>query len=309
METNEKKAGTVKYLFIGAIVVLLLVNAFTFFSYLSEKTVNDDMNTELVSLEQEFNSLSTAFEQASNQLDAIKSEHEAVSKQLAAKEEEVHVQKKQIEDLLAKGKLTKAELAKAKKMLAQYEASINEMNLKMDALVAANEKLATENNKLFADLSSEKQVTTQLTEQNKYLAGKVEVGSLLPIANLDIDAVKTGLFGKEVTAKRAKAADGLRISFETGENKVLDPGKVSVYVRIINPKGETIAISEKGSGIIQPVNQTEPVQFTQRADIEYNQTNKSVQLYWNDNVNQPGIYKVELYQNGYVIGSGQVKLS
>jgi len=309
METNEKRAGNGKNLFIGAIVVLLLVNAFTFFSYLSEKTVKDDLNTEMVSLEHEFNSLSTAFEQATAELESLNTEHGKVNQLLTEKQEQVDVQKKQIESLLAKGKLNKTELANAKKMLAQYESSIKEMNLKIDELMAANQKLSSDNQQLFADLSSEKQTTTQLSEQNKYLSKKVEVGSLLPIANLDVDAVKTGLFGKEVTAKRAKTVEGLRISFETGENKVLDPGTVSVFVRIINPKGETIAIEEKGSGIMQPANTTEPVQFTRRADIDYSQSNKKVEFYWNEHVNEPGVYKVELYQNGYIIGSSQVKLS
>jgi hypothetical protein len=152
---------------------------------------------------------------------------------------------------------------------------------------------------LFADLGNEKQVTAQLSERNQFLAKKVEVGSLLPISNLDVDAVKTGVFGKEVTAKRAKATEGLRISFET----------VSVYVRIINPKGETIAVAEQGSGIIQVVDNAEPVQFTRKADIDYSQTNKRVMLYWNEHINEPGVYKVELYQNGYVIGQSQIKLS
>jgi chromosome segregation ATPase len=140
METNEKRAGTTsKNLFIGAIVVLLLINAFTFFTYLSEKTVKNDLNTELASLEHEFNTLSVAFEHANAELEAINFEHEKVNKLLAEKQEEVHVQKKQIESLLAKGNLTKSELAKAKKMLAEYESSINAMSIKIDALMVENQ--------------------------------------------------------------------------------------------------------------------------------------------------------------------------
>jgi regulatory protein YycI of two-component signal transduction system YycFG len=308
METNEKRAGT-KNLFIGAIVVLLLVNAFTFFSYLSEKTVKNDLGVELSSLEHEFNSLTVAFDQASAELEGIKTDHEKLSNMLAEKQEEVHVQKKQIESLLAKGNLTKGELAKAKKMLAEYEASINDLNLKVDALVAQNQSLTMQNQTLFADLGNEKQLTSQLSEQNKYLAKKVDVGSLLPIANLDVDAVKTGIFGREVNAKRAKVAEGLRISFETGDNKVLDPGTVSVYVRIINPKGETISVAENGSGLIQLADKNEPIPFTRRADINWTQENKRVLLYWNQHISEPGLYKVELYQNGYVIGQSEVKLS
>jgi len=126
---------------------------------------------------------------------------------------------------------------------------------------------------------------------------------------LDVEAVKRKNNGKEVSVKRAKVAQSLKISFETGENKVLDPGPVSLYVRIINPKGETIAVSDQGSGAIASALTPEPVQFTKRADFDYDQNNKKVIVYWSQNISDPGLYRVEVYQNGYVVGQGQVKLS
>jgi hypothetical protein len=42
--------------------------------------------------------------------------------------------------------------------------------------------------------------------------------------------------------------DYLKISFATGENKVLEPGNLALYLRIINPKGETITAADQGSG-------------------------------------------------------------
>jgi hypothetical protein len=308
METNEKRTGT-RNLFIVAIVALLLVNVYTFFSYLSEKTLRESATTEISSLEFEFDHLSAAFDVANEELEQLKVDNAKTIQFLDAKESELLAQKKQIEGLLKNNKLSKSELAKAKTLLAQYEASIKDMSAQLQQLAIDNERLGFENQNLYASLETEKTLNTQLSEKNKNLADKVEVASLLPINNLDVDAVKMSVFGKEVTARKVKNAEGLRISFETGENKVLDEGTVSLYVRVINPKGETISMVENGPAFIQKAENAEPVMFTRQADIDWTKTNKKVLIYCNQYINEPGVYKVEIYQNGHVIGEREVKLS
>ncbi len=308
MEANEKRTGT-KNLFIGAIIALLLVNTYTFFSYLSEKTSKENIGSEMVLLEHEFNHLSWAFENTNSELELMKADHLKTNELLEQKQAEVMAQKKQIESLLAKNKLSQGELSKAKSLLTGYEKSINDLNAQLQLLALENGKLLHENQNLFTALNSEKQVNTQLSEQNKHLADKVAIGSLLSLDKLDVEAVKTSVFGREVTAKKAKAAEGLRISFETGENKILDPGTLSLYVRIINPKGETISVADAGSSLINTANGAEPVMITRQADIDWTKTNKRVLIYWTQHINDPGIYKVEIYQNGHVIGEREVKLS
>ena len=219
------------------------------------------------------------------------------------------IQKKQIQNLFAKNKMTKAEFAKAQTLIAQYQASVTDMTAKVDQLNRENQELMASNQRLSTDLTTERTTTSKLTEQNTGLSKKVAIGSLLPIARVDVAAVKTRSNGKEVEVRRAKAAQNLRIKFETGENKVLDPGQVDLYVRIINPKGETITIADQGSGTIQSADSPEPVAYTKKAEIDYNQTNKTIVVYWGMNIQQPGKYKVEVYQSGHVIGQGEVDLS
>jgi hypothetical protein len=78
---------------------------------------------------------------------------------------------------------------------------------------------------------------------------------------------------------------------------------------LLTPKCETIAVTDQGSGTLLSAQVPEPVQYTKKADFDYDQNNKKVVVYWSRNITDPGIYKVEVYQNGYVIGQGQVKLS
>src|SRR5207253_1267599 len=114
--------------------------------------------------------------------------------------------------------LSQAELTKAKDLIAEYKTSITDLTAKVDELTKQNQELMATNGQLNTDLSQEKSNSTKLSEQNKGLSKKVEVGSLLPIAKMDIEAIKKRHNGKEVSVKRAKVAESLKISFETGAN-------------------------------------------------------------------------------------------
>jgi hypothetical protein len=204
--------------------------------------------------------------------------------------------------------MTDNELKKARKMISDFETSIADMKKQVEELTAQNQQLTTQNTQLTTELTTEKQTTTQLTEVNKGLSKKVELGSLLQLRNVEVVGIKKKGSGKEAEVSRAKAVESLRISFETGENKVLEPGNLKLYVRIVNPKGETIAVADQGSGSIKMPESDQEIQFTKQADFEYSQANKKVVIYWSQNVNTPGTYKVEVYQSGYVVGLGQVTL-
>jgi len=309
METNQTGAGeSRRKLYISAIVALLLINSVSLYFLFSENKEKTDLTSEKVALQSNFKSLSDSLDAKNMAIDQYVGKNQELDKTIAEKQGMLDREKKEIAGLLSKNKMTTGELAKAKGLMAQYQASITDLQGKVDELTKQNQQLAQQNQQLSTDLTSEKQNTSQLTEQNKGLSKKVEVGSLFQVAKLDVEAIKKRQNGKEVDVKRAKAVEQLKISFETGENKVIDPGQVSLYVRIINPKGETIAVADQGSGTMQCEN-SEPCQFTKKADIQYDQTNKKVILYWGQNIKDPGTYKVQLYQSGHVIGTGAVTLS
>ena len=309
METNQQQTGSSKRkLYISIIVAFLLINGVSLYFVFSESKEKTDVLSEKTELQNNFKSLSDSLDVRNQRIDQYIGKNAELDKSIAEKQDLLNHEKQQIAGLLSKNKMTAAELAKAKGLMAQYQASISDLQGQVDQLTKQNQQLAQANSQLSTDLTSERQTTSQLSEQNKGLSKKVEVGSLFQVAKVDVEAIKTRNNGKEVAVKKAKVAEQLKISFETGENKVLDPGQVSLYVRIINPKGETIAIADQGSGTIQ-CESPEPCQYTKKTDIEYDQTNKKVVLYWGQNIKDPGTYKVELYQSGHVIGQGAVTLS
>ncbi|MES2619268.1 MAG: hypothetical protein V4615_00330 [Bacteroidota bacterium] len=308
METNQSGAVN-KRVYFSIIVVLLLINSITFYMYFNERNTTTDLTSQRTELQTQFKDLSDTLNIRNTEVEQFKGVNSELDKSLAIKQEQMDEQKKQIQKLLSNNNMSAAELKKAKKMIAEYESSITDMTAKVDQLTRENQELMASNQKLSTDLDTEKATTTKLTEQNTGLSKKVAVGSLLPIAKVDVSAVKTRSNGKEVEVRRAKATENLRIRFETGENKVIDPGQVDLYVRIINPKGETIAVADQGSGTIQSAETPEPIAYTKKAEIDYNQTNKTVVVYWGKNIQQPGKYKVQVLQSGQVVGQGEITLS
>ncbi len=308
METNQTGAGK-KKLYISLIVALLLINGVTLYFLFSENREKMDLTDQKTALQTNFKTLSDTLDAKKLEIDQYAGKNAELDKTIAEKQDMLNKEKGQIASLLSKSKLTSAELVKATDMIAQYKSAISDLQGKVDELTKENQALAMQNGQLSNDLSTEKKTTSQLSQQNQNLSKKVEVGSLFQVAKLDVEAIKTRNNGKEVEVKRAKAAESLKISFETGDNKVLDPGQVSVYVRIINPKGETIAVADQGSGTITDAETAQPVQYTKKADIDWAQSNKKISVYWKDDINVPGVYKVKLYQGGHVIGQSELKLS
>ena len=310
METNQNGAENTgrKKLYVSVIAALLLINCVSLYFLFSENREKTDVTSEKMALQSNFKNLSDTLDVKNQQIDQYIGKNAELDKTIADKEDMLTREKHEIAGLLSKNKMTAGELSHAKTLMAQYQASIADMQGKLDELTKENQQLTAQNTQLNGDLNTERQTTSQLTEQNKGLSAKVAVGSLFQIAKVDVEAVKTRHNGKEIEVRKAKTAQELKISFETGENKVLDPGQVSLYVRIINPKGETIAVADQGSGTMQ-CESNEPCQYTKKADIQYDQTNKKVILYWGQDIKDPGTYKVELYQSGHVIGQGTVTLS
>jgi myosin heavy subunit len=306
MENNQGEGN--KKLYIGIIIVLLLLNAGTLYLYLTTNKAKTDLGEQKVALENDFKNLTDTLDSRKMELEQYKGKNAELDQEISAKQDEIEQQKKTIAGLFAKGKMNSKELAAAKEKIAQFESSIEEFKKKIDELTQQNQQLTTQNQQLSTDLNTEKQTTSTLSEQNKGLSKKVELGSLLQLQGLEVVGIKKKGNGKEVDVKKIKQVESIRVSFQTGENKVVDAGNLSLYVRIINPKGETISVADQGSGTLKLAESGQEVQYSKKADIDYSQTNKKVSIYWSQNLTAAGTYKVEIYQSGYVIGLGQVEL-
>ncbi len=304
MEENQESGN--KKIYVAIIALLLLINGVALYLLYSENKAKIDLGDQKIALEHDFKNLSDTLDSKKMELEQYKGKNAELDSLITAKQDEIDQQKKTISGLFAKGKMTSSELAAAKEKIAQFEVSIAELQKKVDELSKQNQELTSQNQQLSTDLSAEKQTSSTLSEQNKGLSKKVELGSLLQLRNIEVVGVtgKKNRKGEDITINKGKKTEQLRISFETGDNKVLEAGPVSLYLRVLNPKGETISVADQGSGSINLAGGSETVQYTKKADFDWSQTNKKIVVYWSSNVKEAGTYKVEVYQSGYLVGQG-----
>ncbi len=305
---EENQGSSSKKIYIIIIVLLLLVNGFGGYMLWNDNKIKKDLTDQRTKLEGEYKSLTDTLEMKKAEIDQMIQNGNIQDSTIMAQRAELEEKEKQIKSLFAKDRLDKKQLDELRNQIAAYQASIGEMQKRIDELTAQNQQLTAANQQLTTDLNSEKATTSQLAEQNKGLSAKVELGSLLQLRNMEVVGIKKKGGSKETVVKKAKQTESIRITFETGDNKVLDPGPLSLYVRIINPKGETISVADQGSGTFKMAGTNDATQFTKKADLDWDQSNKKVVIYWSQNVQTPGDYKVEVYQSGMLVGEGRVEL-
>lgn len=308
METNQNVSRS-KKLFITVIIAMALVNTVTLYFMFSEKKEKQEVIVQKDKVKQDYKNVSDSLDAKREEIGNLIGKNADQDKQIAEKQAQIDQEKTDLANLYAKNQLSSAEIDKARRLITTYQVSITDLKKQIADYQVKTQELTQKTEQLSTDLNCEKETTSELTEQNNGLEKKVDAGSYFQIAKVDVEAVKKKHNGEEVPVTKAKATESLKISFETGVNKVLDPGPVSLYVRIINPRGETIAISGQGSGIIPATDESaKPVQYTKKADINYTQNNKKIVMYWARYVTDPGTYRVEVYQSGKVVGHGAVHL-
>ena len=307
MENNQKEQGNRK-LMIVIIIALLLVTGVSLYFVFAGKQDLMATSAEKTSLDSSFHSLTDTLDARNAAIDQFTKRNTQLDSAVATSQQMIASQKQQLSALLGKNKMTKKELDDAKAKLKEFETNIADLQKQIVDLTAQNAQLTQQNQALSTDLNNEKQTTAALSNQNQNLGKKVLLSQLLQLNNIEVAGIKKRENGKEVVEHKIKSVESLRITFETGVNKNLNPGTLQLYVRIINPKGETIYQPNQGSGSFTSATDNSSMQYTKEADFDYNQSNKKVIVYWTQNVTSAGIYKVELYQSGYLVGKGQVEL-
>ena len=235
-------------------------------------------------------------------------------------------QKAKVNNLIwTKRELDKAreEIAQFETMTAQYLADISDLKSQNELLTAENSKLTQDIVGLNDDLSSEKQLTSQLTEtravlmsekedlveKNTALSEKVEIGSAIKINWMSFEGGEVKDDGSWKRRKIAKRSKTLRTCFRTETNVVVPAGEETFFLRIVGPSGETIVSDDMGSGELTEKLTGETVKYTMSGTLTYNNEDTEACMDWDPSFEVgKGIYNVEIFNKGYKVGSGDFKL-
>lgn len=253
------------------------------------------------------------------ELESKKGENAEMNALIEAQKTELETRYGEISILLQdRQKLGQArkEIANMKSQMVVYLAELELMQSKNAELVTTNGQLIVEKGQLFTNLQTKVNENTQLQEahatlvlQNNELSNSVKIGSAIKVKNLKVEGLKVLSNGKVKGKNTAKKVDQLKVCFTTLPNDVVMPGTEEFYVRIVNPRGETIAVEDLGSGTIRNEKTGEEVRFTQTAKTDYKNDEQHLCLTWHPTTPfDAGKYTVEVYNKGFLSATGSFQL-
>jgi hypothetical protein len=242
---------------------------------------------------------------------------DSISKQLDARIIEVKGLGGNIEELeKAKADLEKDRVALRRgtvtlgKKIKEYEDFLSKKDEEIATLREENQQLISKTETLTQEKTeletSKKAVSDSLTgvvTKNAELESKVTMAAALRARNVKVYAISSKGKIREGENVKAKRIDKVRVDFILEKNPLTQTDNKTLYLRIIDPTGATIADDATGSGKFEYNGQEQGYTISQ--DVAYSNNNQDVSiLYDRNSAFKPGTYSVELYSEGFQVGQG-----
>lgn len=302
-EQGSSRSGSpIIYWVIIALLLAACIFLFMSKNQMAEQDAADRQNLEakIDSVSSDRESLQKDFEAASAKIDQLVSENARLDSSLQMDNSELVALKSKIKGILGKAKVTKVELKKAQELIASLNSKTAQYEARIAELEKENEVLTGKN----IVLTKERDSTVTQNIAIKKLA------SVLHASNISLDPIHLKRNGKEKETSKAKKVDVLRVKFDIDENRIAENGNRMIYVRIIASGGNTLNSAANGSGNLT-TNKGDVIAYSMVKEIALvkEQPVKNLSLDWKQEGDYtPGNYMIEIYNEGFKIGSGNVTL-
>jgi len=291
-----------KSILYAIIAILLLFNIGLFYLWQSGNSKRDELtqaNTALGSTIKQKESMIASAEAMISQYKSdsitMSEANKSVSKELAAKNNEIA---RLTFELRKSGTNSKAIMAELQLKLADMAKRLAELERENVELKEKNETLNKEN----AELNTQNNVLSKEGKRLKGLASRIQ-SSEIRVETLK----KQWITRKETNTNRAKDVEALRISFNLAENKIAEAGERVIFVKITGPEGITL---NSGDGGIADLLDGKSTKYSYKTTVVYEKDSKQVPAtVWKPtNKLTKGKYTIELYTEGYLMGSSVIDL-
>lgn len=261
----------------------------------SLKVENDRL--ELANLTSEFDRLNAEFSQYEDRQlqisnDSLVQQYNEAKERVNSLLQELEKEKKSNRANRAKIKQLEDEITTLKGIARHYLEEIKRLNEENEGL---RKELSTEKDRN-ENLARE---NASVSRSNARLEETVQLAKKLNITGLSLTAFKKN----DKTEKNITKAKKLGVSFTVSPNNTASAGRKNFYVRIISPEGNLL-----GSGPSFSYDGT-TVTSTAMREMEYDNGELKVSVYWSVNTTlTPGDYTVEVFADGYRLGTGRFNM-
>lgn len=280
-----------------AIIVLVIIALGAAFFGINQMQQNKEMSElfaiEKEEMENEYSTFATQYDELQIQINNDSLREKLESEKLKTQ--------RLLEELRQVKTSNAAEIMRLKKELKTVRAVLRTYVIQIDSLNKLNEALKEENKEVKNKYSAATRQISSLSKEKESLNKKVTLASQLDATNITTNPLNKR--GK--TAKKAKDAKKLAISFTIVKNITAETGNKTLYVRIAKPDNEILTKSDGNTFAYENRN----ISYSIKKYIEYTGEEQTVTVYWDVEEFLPsGTYNVYIFADGNMIGQGSFGL-
>ncbi|GAB3713382.1 hypothetical protein GCM10027592_52570 [Spirosoma flavus] len=311
MENNSQKPKTSGAL-LAALIIMTGLAGVSSYLYFDQKKVAENQEVTISERVEELSTTRVKLDSISTALDAKIAEVQKLGGDVT----ELTKMKEQLEtDKAALKRGNRVSIAKYEAKIKQYEAFLVEKDTLIANLQRENVTLATNVKTLDEENSTLKvkgqqfrdSITTVVSDvqtKNEDLSNKVTRAAALKAQNVKVFAVNAKGKVKEDDSYKAKRLDKIKLVYTLLDNPLTKEEPKDVFVRVLDPSGAVVSDMANGSGTFT-VDGNETI-YTTKQTVNYTANGQNVELLYSRGIPyKPGKYTVELYSEGFRIGSGE----
>ena len=311
-KTEEEKKRNNKGIILLLSILVLLAIGFIIFQQIkiSDLTVHQkDMDTKLINSDNLRKELEKDTADYNSQVSVYKGKVSSLDSTISVKDKNLLELKRQAEALLKESKISYNKFLEAQDAVDKYKYYAEKYQKEIVEKDQQIKELTEQNSNLTADNNTKAREIDNLKDVNADLSNRVALGAQLHVDDMVVTGVKIRKGGKESETSRANRIDKIKICFNIPENHVAKDAQRDVYIRVLDPSGQTVSVEGVGGSGKFKYNGTE-VLYTSKEEIYYDNTAKSYCLYWNKETElRQGKYVVELYTEGYKMGEKSIVIN
>ena len=320
---NREAASRVALYRISAFLLLVFV---TVIGYLTN--VSFQLNEKITRVDDEYNNVHTLYDELEKQFEEILEEldyyvgvSEEMNLLIEMQKEELAARRLEIATFIQDYHDSQLEFARMqirglKEVARLFLLQIEQLQQVNDILFASNNNLKDQKKNLHTQLDRQQTendqvaaTTSTLVSQRDDLKRAVLIGSVISVKDIKVQGLKVRPNGKAKKRKSSRRVDELKVCFTATANEVVNAGTETFFIRIVNPRGETLSNEDLGSGNIRLQASGDKVPITSGKEINYQNAERDLCLSWTPRIAFiPGSYQVEVYNKGFLAGTSGFNL-
>lgn len=311
MENNQPKSSKTNGALLAALIVMTGLAGVSSYLYFDTKKVKENQEVTIAERVEELSGTRVKLDSISTALDAKIAEVQKLGGDVEGLLK-VKAELERDKAAIARGaRFSRASLAKYEVKIKQYESFLAEKDTLIAQLGRDKEQLTsnvqnlnTENTSLKTERQKLTDSVTSVVAVNQELSQKVTRAAALKAQNVKVYAVSSKGKVTQDDQYKAKKVDKLKLVYTLLDNPLTKEEPKDVFVRVLDPDGAIVSDMANGSGTFK-VNGDETI-YTTKQTVNYTNNGQNVELLYTRGMKyKPGKYTIELFAEGYKIGTGE----